>query len=265
MTDLALSRQRSAHERARLDLSAAELAVAESRERLNTLMGLWGKDTDWTVAPRLPDVPSEGIPLEKLERHAIEKSLELAMTRRKVEAAAGRAGMANVTSIIPELEAGAEGEGEPSGHWQVGPAVSFPVPLFHQGGPARARAGAELRRAWEAYTATAIEVRSAARTARHRLLTTRQRAIYYRDVILPLQKKIMHQTQLRYNGMFVGVFELLQTKQQEIEARRRYIEELRNYWIARTELEQVLNGHMVEGSAVSISAGAGMGSTGGGH
>ena len=42
--------------------------------------------------------------------------------------------------------------------------------------------------------------------------------------------------------MQIGAFQLLQAKQQEIEAGGQYIETLRDYWLARTELDQLLSG-----------------------
>ncbi len=47
ITDLDLARQRALTEEARLELASAEMAVSQSHEALNTLMGLWGQDTAW--------------------------------------------------------------------------------------------------------------------------------------------------------------------------------------------------------------------------
>lgn len=264
-TRLSVLQQRALHEQAKLDLSAAELTVEESRERLNRLMGLWGPDVGWKVASRLPDIPSEGLDLERVEQRAIENSVDLAMARRGLEATAGRVGITDVESVLPELVVGAEAEREPDLQWEVGPALSLPLPLFDQGQPERAAARGEFRRLWENYTALAVEVRSAVRAARHRLMVARRRVRYYQRVVVPLQKQILRQTQRRYNGMFLGVFQLLQAKQQEIRTRRRSIEELRNYWIARTELEQILAGRLVEGSGVSVSTGGPIDRSAGGH
>ena len=60
--------------------------------------------------------------------------------------------------------------------------------------------------------------------ARTRLLAARARADYYRRVVLPLRRQITEQTQLQYNGMLVGAFQLLQAKQAEVEAGIAYID-----------------------------------------
>ena len=53
-----------AAEEAKLQLRAAEIAARESREQLNTLMGLWGQETAWHIDRRLPDLPEEPLPFD---------------------------------------------------------------------------------------------------------------------------------------------------------------------------------------------------------
>ncbi len=45
--------------------------------------------------------------------------------------------------------------------------------------------------------------------------------------------------------MQIGAFQLLQAKQEQINAGNDYIRTLREYWIARTELDLLLSGRMV--------------------
>jgi len=78
------------------------------------------------------------------------------------------------------------------------------------------------------------------------LAAAREKVEYYRDTVLPLRHRIVEQTQLHFNGMFVSVFELLQVRENEIDANVRCIEALRDYWIARTELEQAIGGRLPE-------------------
>jgi cobalt-zinc-cadmium efflux system outer membrane protein len=157
--------------------------------------------------------------------------------------------------LFPEATVGAAAEREPEGGWAVGPALSLPIPLFDQGRAATASARAHLERARQEYVATAVEVRSAARAARNRLLAAYARADYYRRVILPLRHEITEQTQRHYNAMLVGAFQLLQAKQAEIEAGVDSIDALRDYWLARTELEQVESGRTIRAVRDGISAG----------
>ena len=65
--------------------------------------------------------------------------------------------------------------------------------------------------------------------------------------MLPTQQVVTDQTLLRYNGMFVGVFDLLEARQEQIDTGRDYIESLAEYWAARTELERVLGRRLSTG------------------
>lgn len=94
----------------------------------------------------------------------------------------------------------------------------------------------------ERYQAEAVRVRSDVRKAASRLLALEARARHYRNVLIPLRRELVEATQKQYNAMQVGAFQLLEAKQQEIEAGSQYIEALREYWLARTELDQLLAG-----------------------
>ena len=59
---------------------------------------------------------------------------------------------------------------------------------------------------------------------------------------MPIRQTIVDQTQLTYNAMLVGPFQLLQAKRDQVEAATAYIGALETYWLARTTLEQILAG-----------------------
>jgi cobalt-zinc-cadmium efflux system outer membrane protein len=258
ITALDLANERALHEQAKLDLARAESAVLDSRERLDVLLGLWGTDTAWEVMGRLPAPPAEEVATDDVERRAVERSIDLAVARKRVEAAARTLGIRRSLGLLPEAKLGVAGEREPGGDWALGPAFSLPIPLFDQGQAATAAARSQLEKARQEYVATAVEVRSAARAARNRLLSARARAEYYRQVILPLRHEIITQTQLEYNAMLVGTFQLLQARQAEVEAGVEYIDALRDYWTARTHYEQVENGRTSESSPDGSSSMGGM-------
>ena len=56
---------------------------------------------------------------------------------------------------------------------------------------------------------TAIDARSEVREAYGAYRTAYDLARHYRDEIVPLRKRISDENVLRYNGMLIGVFELL--------------------------------------------------------
>ena len=235
--------EQAQHDQSKLGVAKAEAVMNDTRERLNRLMGLWGKSaSSWRASAMLPTIPLEEISAVDIEKRAIEANLQLMASRHEVEALARRHGVKKIESVLPSLEAGVGAEREDDGTWFVGPTLALEIPIFDQGQARRFKARAEVRRALESHAALAVEIRSHARSAMNRIGEARSRAIFQRDQILPLRKEILDQTQLQFNAMQIGVFQLLQAKRDQIEAGRQYIETLREYWHARTSIEQTLAG-----------------------
>lgn len=239
------------NEQAKLALAAAEYEVLARRERLSLLMGLGGVDgAAWQAPGRLPEILPQslagdaGAPPGEVEQRAVERSLELAAIRQEVAGSQSLRTLRRTYGLLPELEAGAKAEREHEGEWAAGPVFELPIPLFSQGQPQIAAAAAELRRAKATYTATEVELRAAVRAAQALLENARLRVRQYEESVLPLQAEIVEQTQLEYNAMVASAFELLQARQQQIEAATQYIEALRDYWLARNALDTLLAGRM---------------------
>jgi cobalt-zinc-cadmium efflux system outer membrane protein len=120
----------------------------------------------------------------------------------------------------------------------------------------KARASAKVRQALQRYTDLAIRIRSRVRAARNQAHALRNQARYYQNQLLPLRQRIVDGTQQQYNAMQIGVFQLLQAKRRQITTARQYVQTLRDYWIARTDLHLMLAGHLPEhGAAPAASAG----------
>jgi len=242
-TDLDFARERALTEAGKLVLRSAEVAVRQSREHLNTLMGLWGKDTEWQIDGRLPNIPEQAMQTADIERLALSRSVDLSHARQRILVAGEQLGFNRSTALLPELDFGVHGERE-EGSWQIGPEIAFPIPLFDQGQARISRALAELRRAQMEYYGLAVRIRSTARALRDRMEGARDRALYYRDILLPLQERIVNEVQLQYNAMQLGPIQLLRAREQQIETAVAYIEALYDYWLARGDLGQILNGRL---------------------
>jgi cobalt-zinc-cadmium efflux system outer membrane protein len=256
ITDLDLARERALTEASKLALRSAEVAVRQSREELNTLMGLWGKDTEWQAEGRLPDIPADPIQTQDVERIALSRSVDLSSARQRLVATGEQLGFNRLTALVSELHIGAQGERE-EGSWEIGPVFEFPIPLFDQGQGRIGRAAAELRRAQQEYFALAVRIRSTARAIRDRMEGARDRALYYRDILLPLHERIVNETQLQYNAMQLGPFQLLRAREQQIETGVAYIEALRDYWLGRGDLGQILSGRLPSLNGLPASQTAG--------
>ena len=132
-------------------------------------------------------------------------------------------------------------EREPDHTNLTGPTLDLQLPIFDQGQGAVGRLSAQYRQARRRLEAAETNARSEIREAMAVVAARRGVALRYRQ-LLPRQRGIVEQTQVQYNAMQSGGFDLLNARERELTAERSSIEAWRDYWIARTELERALNG-----------------------
>jgi cobalt-zinc-cadmium efflux system outer membrane protein len=244
ITDFELVNERALYEHSKIELARAETDAIEAREELNLLMGTWGRNTEWRIAPRLPDLPPAEIAPTGLESLAVTQRLELAAARQVVQSLAEQLNLTNYSRIPFSLGIHGEREPDPDGPLTIGPHLEGQIPIFDQGQARVAAAQALLRQSEQRYVALAVEIRAQVRRFRARMLASREQAEYYRRVLLPLRDRGVQEAQKQYNAMQIGVIQLLQAKQAEIDTGRDYVEALRDYWTARTELERAVGGRL---------------------
>jgi len=242
ISDVALFRERDQREQARLELGRAQVDVETRRSTLDEQLGLSGEATKWSVGSRLAELPDAMPALDTLERDAVAASLDLEALRADAEAAAGRVGVARVRAWLPELGVGIAAHRHDDGDWAGGPALSVGVPLFNQQQGPRAKANAELKRSRDEAIATAVELRARARAARQRVLGTYAEARHLRDVVLPQRQRIVDETLKQYNAMNASTFELLVARRDLVDAGRQYIDALRRFWRASSEVRALARG-----------------------
>ena len=92
---------------------------------------------------------------------------------------------------------------------------------------------------------SAINARSEVRETYKGYRTSYDIARHYRDEIVPIRKRIAEENQLRYNGMLIGVFDLLADARSQIASVNGYIESLRDFWLAQSDLQMALIGRPV--------------------
>jgi hypothetical protein len=82
--------------------------------------------------------------------------------------------------------------------------------------------------------------------------------------IVPLRQRIRDENVLRYNGMLIGVFELLADARAQIASVNSAIDARREFWLADADLQMAMLGRptLSAGSAPASSAAA---DAGGGH
>ncbi|HEX5718053.1 MAG TPA: TolC family protein [Thermoanaerobaculia bacterium] len=240
ISDLDLESEQAIYEKAKLDLARAELDELQTRERLLADLGAL-ENLPLTLPPQMP--PAEGEEersLEELEA-AMPQRLDLALAQAEVEAARQELPLARA-SAWDELALGAKHERESDGARTTGPSVAVPIPIFDRGMAGRTRAVASLRMAEQRLHALTVTARSEGRAARERLLEARARADYLRTVVVPRRQRILSLTQLEYNAMLRGAFDLIRARQGLSDALREQVLATRDYWLAHTELDAATNG-----------------------
>jgi outer membrane protein, heavy metal efflux system len=234
--------QQSFHAQSVLDGARAEARFGVDRERLNRLLGLWGADTGWTLPSRLPEIPAALPPTAALESRAMGERLDLAAHLATVEAVNMALDYTRQTRWLSALGIGFKVKRDSDGSYSRGPGIELGLPVFDRGQGRIARLEAELRAAEARYGQHAITVRSEVREAILRATAAHGAVLHYRDAVLPLADRVVDETLKFYNGMLVGVYELLSAKQSQIHAARDYIGAWRDFWIAWTEIEHAAGG-----------------------
>jgi cobalt-zinc-cadmium efflux system outer membrane protein len=109
--------------------------------------------------------------------------------------------------------------------------------------------------------------------AEGRLRIAHARATKLDTLILPARAEMTEEALKHYNGMLIGVYELLEAKRSEIEKQREYYAAVRDFWVAYFDLERAVGGQLPEastlrlvyGSASQAAAMTPAAETGGGH
>jgi len=243
LNELGSAAQQAIYDQSKADVVQAEAQLAADRERLNRLLGLWGGQTTWKIADRLPDIPDREVPVEHLESLAIRQRLDLASTRAQLISLAQALAVAEGYRYFASVDVGIDTERDPSGQRVTGPTLTVQIPLFDQGQAQIARVKAQFRQFQDRFRAMAVDARSEVREARDRLLAERNLAGYYK-VLLPVRIHILDLTLQQYNGMLKGPYDLLLAKQSEVATEQAYVDAWRDYWIARTQLERAVGGRL---------------------
>ncbi len=236
------AREQGFYADAALNLARAEQARNAAREQLTRLMGLWGAPAQFRLPDRLPDLPKTPDDQPDIEQTAIDQRLDVQAARAATAQLAQNLGLTRATRFVNVLELGAVRNSYSDASPQRGYEVTLELPLFDWGEARVAKAEAIYGQAMARTAQTAIDARSEVRAAYAAYRSSHDIARHYRDEIVPLQRRISEENQLRYNGMLIGVFELLADARSQIGSVNGYIEALRDFWLAQADLDMALIG-----------------------
>ena len=241
---LSQAREQGFYADAALNLARAAQNQVSTREKLTRLLGLWGEEIKFTLPERLPDLPDTADDLPNVEQRAMGQRLDVQNMRLEVEAMAKNMGLTKTTRFINALEFGPARvlEGRKSDPYKKGYELSLEIPLFDWGTAKVAKAEALYMQSVNRLAETAINARSEIREAYQGYRVSYDIAKHYRDEIVPIKKRIADENLLRYNGMLIGVFDLLADARSQIASVNGYIDALRDFWLAKADLDMSMTG-----------------------
>lgn len=250
------ARQQSFEADARVQAQVARQQAMVEREALVRLLGLTDDETQRLKLPdRLPEIPKTAIDSLSLTARANRERLDVALADASYRAAAHRAGLGDVTTRT-DLELSVLRDGGARGY-----EVEVRLPVFDWGDLERkALKGRTLSAAHE-LEATLRAAGSHLRESYSTYLAAHAVARSYLDEVVPLRRTISEENLLRYNGMLIGVFELLTDAREQIGAVKSAIDAQQQFWLADAALQSALVGQpsattLWTPSSGAVSAGA---------
>jgi outer membrane protein TolC len=230
----------------------AEAAALDTREKLIRTLGLDREQAARLTLPaNLPDLPAS---LPPPMDAPFDDRLDVLLARAQRDAQGRILGETRVTRLLASVHLSGvrnSATGQPP---QTGYELEIPIPIFDLG-------DARLSAAEYRYLASAERVVQTERAARSELYVAArgrqaawQLARHYRDEIVPLAQTISAENQLRYNGMLIGVFELLADAREQIAAVQSALSASRAFWIADAQYMATRLGRKLDASPASLSS-----------
>lgn len=249
---LSQMRQQAFYADATSQLARAQHQATAERERLVRLLGLSTNRSALKLPDRLPDLPSNPWEPKDAEQTAMDKRLDVQMAKRSSEATAKALGLTKATRFVNVLNVGYANKSQTGEERENGYEIELELPIFDFGTARTARAESAYMQSLQRTAEVAVNAQSEVRESYSAYRTAYDLAKHNRDEVVPLKRRISDENLLRYNGMLIGVFELLADSRDQVRSVTDYVESLRDYWIAEANLQTALTGRSL-GESGSLS------------
>jgi outer membrane protein TolC len=240
MSQLDLAREQVFHAESQATVARTGKQAVAAREKLTRLLGLWGKDAQYTLPEHLPELPGAPAKLADVERIAIEQRLDVQAAKLDAQATASNLGLTKTTRFVNVLDLGYVNQTTTNAPTARGYELSLELPLFDWGSARVARSEGVYMQAVQRVAQAAVTARSEARESYLDYRTAYDVAAHYRDTVIPLRKRISQEVLLRYNGMLLSTQDLLRDSREQADAVSAYIDALKEFWTASATLEAAL-------------------------
>jgi outer membrane protein TolC len=252
------SRLQRAREQAFLADATTQLARAMAqataeREALVRKLGLDADDAERLQLPeRLPDLPATARQGDEVAQRAMDERLDLLLARAQLGAAQRALGLETVQLF--DIELAAVRELGPGGERGRGLEAGIRLPLLDPGIALRQASSARLLAAQQRFEQVRLEAGSVLRERYVLYRSAHDLARHQRDEVVPLKRLITDEMLLKYNGMLVGVFELLADARAQVGAVIAAIEAQRDFWLADAALKSAIVGAPSSGTSLAAAA-----------
>ena len=268
-TKLQRARQQAFYADATAQMATASHAATATRELLIRQLGLTEVQALRLVLPdRLPDLPVTPRSPEQVNESARLTRLDIRAARAAAESAAARQGLDRLPSFgdieLSIVRNTAVDRVDDVRSTKRGVEVAVRLPVFDWGELRRSARSAQTLAAVQRLEATLRAAAPSLRESYSAYRTAYDLAKHYRDEIVPLRKQISEENTLRYNGMLIGVFELLADTREQIASVIAAINAEQQFWLADANLQATLLGRPLAGAMIAAGS-AQAGGNDGGH
>lgn len=228
-------------------LATASHQATATREELVRRLGLdEAQAKELKLPERLPDLPKQAMDPQTAGAHATRYRLDIRLALSNYEAYARSQGLTTVTSFTDielttmrntNTDSASGSRSDPRGY-----EIGVRLPIFDWGGMRRDAMSARMLAAANQLEATVRAAGSSLRESYSAYRTAYDVARHFRDEVVPLRKVISDENQLRYNGMFIGVFELLADARDQVNTVIAAINTEQQFWLTDAALQASLIG-----------------------
>lgn len=211
---LAQARQHSFYADATLSLAQAEITEQDRRHAFLRLLGIPQTLYSNVMVPgRLPALPDRLAQMGAVDQVLLMNRLDVRRAQAQLAVALQRAGLGKVDTWLNVHGAlrrdSISNTGESGSLNRRGFEVDLQIPVFDWGQLRRQALQSAVLEAAMDYERTVREAASQLTQAQYNRAAYDDVAQYHAKELLPLRQRISEESQLRYNGMFISVFELL--------------------------------------------------------
>ncbi|MDX2217567.1 MAG: TolC family protein [Burkholderiales bacterium] len=258
------ARQQAFYAEATAQLARAKQTAVSTREALIRTLGLNSTQAAQLKLPaRLPDLPTSAKPESVIAQKALDQRLDVRLAVAELEALAARQGFTRTQSVMNALHLTGIRISETGEPVKKGYELEIGIPIFDLGDATRSQAAQQVKAAQFRVAQTGLAAESALREQYAAWRTAYDYALHYRDEVVPLKKLIADEMLLQYNGMLIGVFDLLTGTRDQIGSIIAAIDAQRDFWLADAALDATLLGKPVMAPLPSAAAVAAGGDAGG--